>query len=181
MKAAGPLVVAALALCAYAATLSPNLAAAHDAVVYMNLIDGSEPAFHPHHLLFAPLAQLWIAALRHLGVGAESSRLVALLDACAGAAGLAVVYALLRRRAEFGPAFAGVVTLCAGASFGFWFYSVSVEVYMLPLALVLAALYVLGGRGSLERRFAAAGALHGAAVLFHQLHVLFFPAVLWAA
>jgi hypothetical protein len=178
---AGAALVAGLALAVYAATLSPNLSAAHDAVAYMNLIDGGEPAFHPHHLLFAPLAQLWIAALRHLGVSAASSQLVALLDACAGAAGLALVYALLRRRAELGAALSAAATLCVGASFGFWFYSVSVEVYLLPLALVLGALYVLLGRGATGRRFATAGALHAAAVLFHQLHVLFWPSVVWAA
>jgi hypothetical protein len=180
-RAWGALAVAGIALAIYAATLSPNLAAAHDAVVYMNLIDGAEPAFHPHHLLFAPLAQLWIAALRQLGSSADSSGLVALLDACAGAAGLGLVYALLRSRASLDAPLAAAATLCAGASFGFWFYSVSVEVYLIPLALVLAALYALEGNARVERRFALAGALQGLAVLFHELHLLFLPTVIWAA
>ncbi len=139
---------AALAL--YAATLAQNFALAHDSVSYLIEIERGavDGLFHPHHLLYNALAALWLGGLRALGLGADGGLLVALLNAIFGAAGIAVVYAFLRRRAALPLGLALAATALVACSFGYWFYSVSVEVYLIPLFFLLAALYVPMGGGS---------------------------------
>ena len=175
-------------LVVYGLSLSPNLAEAHDSVRYLNAIDAGESLFHAHHLLFAPLAYAWLGLCRALGVAVDSVFVVGALDAIAGAVGLAAFYALLRARAGLPARFAAVATALPAFSFGYWFYSTSVEVYLVPLAFLLICLYVLSG-GCLEEgpadaratsRYRSVGVAHALAVLFHQIHVLFGVAVLAA-
>ena len=92
-----------------------------------------------------------------------------------------LVWLILRLRAGLPRPLAAVGTAGAALSFGVWFYSVSVEVYLLPLALLLATFLVLSGPTLSVRRMAVVGALNGLAVLGHQVNVLFALVVLVAA
>jgi hypothetical protein len=74
-------------------------------------------------------------------------------------------------------------TTGAALSFGVWFYSASIEVYILPLLLLLAAAFVLLAPTLTARHLLAVGALHGLAILGHQVHALFgvvVVATVWA-
>jgi len=48
----------------YVLTLSNVLSVATDSISYINQIDRGRQLFHPHHLLYAPLAYMWIALCR---------------------------------------------------------------------------------------------------------------------
>jgi hypothetical protein len=61
----------------------------------------------------------------------------------------------------------------AAVSFGPWYYSVTVETYMIPLCLLFWASYLLTRATITVRVLIAAGFLHGLAMLFHQASVLF--------
>jgi hypothetical protein len=166
--AAGLAAVGAL----YGATLSENLGAAHDGIAYLNQIESGKDLLHPHHVLYAPLARLWLVAARSLGIEADGARVVALLSAAGGLAALALFQAALRRLGR-PPAEALLATALPALSFGFWFYSVSVEVYLLPLPFLLGAFVLLLAPSATPARLCAAGALHGVATLLHQAHALF--------
>ncbi len=167
-----PWAAGAAAFSLYAATLTPNLALAHDAAGYLVQIESGEPLalVHPHHLLYNAASALWLALVGWTGL--SSVYAVALLNAVAGGASVGLVVALLRDRGGVAASLALGAGAGAGVSFGLWFYSVSVEVYVIPLALLLATLYVALGVPS-ARRALAVGVLHGLAMLFHQVHVLF--------
>jgi len=118
----------------------------------------------------------------------DSALLVAALNALFGALSMCVVYALLRARMGLGRLPALVGTALPAFSYGVWFYSICIEVYIIPLFFLLLTLYVLSGvcagqagGNTAVCGFALAGATHGLAVLFHQAHVLFAPVVLAAA
>ena len=179
--AAEPLAVFLAAFALYAATPSANLGAAHDGVVYLAAIEAGRDPFHPHHLLYQPAAMLWLDAWRRLGVDADGARVVGLLGSLFGALAVAAFFAVLRRRLglELGRALAGAAL--AATSFGLWFYSVTVEVYTVPLVFLVGAFYALAAPRPGPRAFAAAGLLHGLAVLFHQSHLLFAGVSLAAA
>lgn len=179
----GVVVLAALTL--FGATLSANLVIAHDSVGYLRAIVGGplEEVLHPHHLLYNPAAALWLGALRALGVDAGAPALVSLLNAVFGALSAGLVFALLRRRGAVPRPLAFAGTALVVSSFGFWFYSICVEVYIVPLCFLLAALFVVTAERLTPARLAAVGALHGLAMVFHQVHVLFgvvVLAALWA-
>lgn len=178
-----PSVVGTAALLLYAATATPNLALAHDAAGYLVTIERGPllDLFHPHHLLYAPTAAAWLALLNGLGWTGSAAVAVGLLNSVAGAACVALGVAVLRR-VGVAAATAVAAAAAAGLSFGLWFYSACLEIYAIPLAFLLAALFVAMGPPA-RHQAAAVGVLHGAAMAFHQVHVLFgvvVLAVLWA-
>lgn len=177
---ASVVVLAALAL--FGSTLSANLAITHDSIGYLRAIEGGpvEELLHPHHLLYNPVAALWLGLVRALGVEGQGLAIVSLLNAVFGALSAGLVFLLLRRRGGVPRPLAFVGTALVVSSFGFWFYSVCIEVYIIPLFFLLAALFVLTADRLTPARLAVVGALHGIAMVFHQVHVLFGIVVLAA-
>lgn len=174
-----PFVAGAAALGFYLLSRTPNLALAHDAAGYLAVIvegTGADLA-HPHHLLYHPVAKLWLVLLRSVGLGGDPALAVASLNSVAGAVCVGLVVALLRHRGGASRALAAAGAASAAVSFGLWFYSACVEVYIIPLAFLLGALYVALGPLT-WRRAVAVGILHGLAMVFHQVHVLFGVVVL---
>ena len=157
----------------YAATLAENLTTAHDSAAYLLRIASGHPVFHPHHLLYEPLAVLWLAAWQSLGLVGDPAAAVAALNVLFGGLILQMFFLLLLRRGglPYGAALLG--TALPGFSFGLWFYAGAVEVYVIPLFLLTWAFYLLTAPTMAGRTWAAAGAIHGLAVLFHQVHLLF--------
>ncbi len=175
-------------LALYISTISNIPSAALDSISYITNIDtglklsySHNPLFHPHHLLYNGLARIWIALCRSLGLTSGVAFLIPLLNTIFGALTLCVFYRLLRKRLGAGRSFALAGTALPAFSFGFWFYSICVEVYIIPLFFLVLSLYWLSADRISERGFALVGLSHGLAVLFHQVHVLFIPVVLLAA
>lgn len=178
-------VVALVALAVYASTRSAVPALTHDALAYLLGIErGGAHLYHPHHLAYGPVAAVWLDALVGLDLAGDSLdehlSAVALFNSVAGACAASLVYALLRNRAGLPRRPAAAGTLGAGLSFGLWFYSGNVEVYVLPMVFLLAALYVVTAPELTGRHILAVGVLHGLAVLGHQVHVLFVAVVVVA-
>jgi hypothetical protein len=64
-------------------------------------------------------------------------------------------------------------------SYGMWFYSVNIEVYAPPMFFLLAALYRLSDRNFSQHDVWKVALLHSAAILFHQVHILFTFTILF--
>ena len=103
------------------------------------------------------------------------------LNALFGGVAIGLVWALLRHRAWVAPGVAPAATAGAATSFGVWFYSVSVEVYVPPLTLLLATLLILTTPWLTLPAMAAVGVLNWLAVLAHQSNVLFAAVVVVVA
>ena len=175
-------VVGVAALCTYALTLSSVPALTHDSLTYVDAIERGGPAlFHPHHLAYNALARGWLDLTAAVGVTADPLRVIAMLDAVLGAVVAGLVWLVLRLRSGLPRSLAAIGTAGAALSFGVWFYSVSVEVYILPLALLLTTFLLVSGPTLSVRRMALVGAFNGLAVLGHQVNVLFAVVVLVAA
>lgn len=165
----------------YIATQAQNISAAHDAAEYLLEIRNGL-YFHPHHLFFNATAALWIGAMQSLFPSLEAAACIGWLNAIFGAACFALVVQILQRRIGLTPTNAILGALPSAFSFGVWFYSTTVEVYIIPLFFLLLALYLLTAKELPMRRILLAAGVHGVAVLFHQVHVLFtIPAIylLW--
>ena len=177
----GAWIAGGLSLALYLSTHTSNLSVAHDGIRYMMLIEGGRVHLHPHHLLATPVAQAWLCAWRTLaggaGVDVDSHRVVSVMNALAAAAIVALFYALLRSDRRVGAALAAGVTALVASSYGVWLYATTAETYAAPLALVMSVLVILARDRPSPRRFAVAGAVHGVAVLLHQMHVLLLPAI----
>lgn len=163
----------------YALTHSRNLSAAHDSISYINRTD-SGIWFHEHHLLYGWVAANWVALWRALGYTGDSVFLVELLAALFGALTLTVFYLFLRTRLGMKPLAAVIGTTLPAFSFGFWFYSTTIDVYVIPLFFLTLALYLVTAKTMRAKSMLLVGFLHGVAILFHQVHVLFGAVVVAA-
>ena len=171
-------VVAAIAGVVYALSLSATPALTHDGPGYLGAIQaGGNALYHPHHLAYNVVARGWLDLWQALGVDADAFRIVEALNAVFGATAAALVWVILRWRAQLTRPVAAAGTVGAGLSYGFWFYSVSVEVYLLPLMLLLAAFLVLTTPTPSVRMLAVVGLINGLAVVAHQVNVLFAAVV----
>ena len=165
----------------YLGTLARNMGAAHDSIFYMSLVDRHATFFHPHHLLAHWAAHGWCDLWQRVLPDVETMLLVESLNAIAGGAAIGIFYLILRMRLRLDPVSALLGSLLPALSFGVWFYSTAIEVYIIPIAFLLMALYVLTAEMLTLRSFVAAGVTCGLAVLFHQAYALFLPAVILAA
>jgi len=124
---------------------------------------------------------MWVAVCRLVGFHTDSGILVSSLNAFFGALALCVFYSLVRRRLGSDPLTALLVTSLPAFSWGFWYYSACVEVYIIPLFLQLMCLYLLTEEHVDGLTFALVGFLNALAVLVAEMSVLFSLVVLVAA
>jgi hypothetical protein len=164
----------------YVLTLSNVLSVATDSISYINDID-AHTGFHPHHLLYTSFAWMWVALWRQFGVYCDSAVLVSALNALFGALTLSVFYAFLRVRLACNR-LTGLLGTCLPAfSFAFWYYSGTIEVYIIPLFLLWVAFYILTADHVPARTFLLVGFINGIAVVIAQMCVLFATVVFAAA
>ncbi|MEQ8966821.1 MAG: hypothetical protein RID91_13415 [Azospirillaceae bacterium] len=157
---------------------SQALSVLHDSAGLLISLDRPDFLFHPNHLLFQPILSL--ATEPFATPGESLSRLPAFrfYAALAGAGTLALGYLWLTTRLAVPARIAGLAVAGAALSFGIWFYSISVEIYIFPLFLMTAAVVVVSDPAAGRRRVALAAGLHALAVLFHQFAILLAPAIL---
>jgi len=165
----------------YTLTISRVPSAVTDSISYIVQIESGKMLFHPHHLLFNRFARSWVLMWRLAGVRTDTAILVAQLNVLFGVLGLSVFYSLLRRRLGCDPFTALLGTCLPAFSWAFWYYSVSVEVYIIPLFLLLLSFSLLTGEHTDARTFALVGFLNGVAVVFAEMSVLFATVVFLSA
>lgn len=160
-------------------TLASNFSGPHDAIAYLNGMVEGEHLFHQHHLLYHFITHYWLYAAKSLFPGIADHYLAECFTALWGSGSMVVLYNFFRKR--FGlPVAQSLAGACIAAfSYGAWFYSTNVEVYAPPTFFLLQALYVLTRNNLSRRDITAAAFLHAAAVLFHQVHILFTITMLY--
>jgi hypothetical protein len=150
-----------------------DLSIAHDSPVYLSAAEAGNAVLHPNHLLYGPLAVAFVKCFDMIGFSAH--RALTTLDGLAGGLSMALVGLILVRRGKLSHTDAAISTMPIGLSFGVWFYSAAIEVYLPALVPLLGGLYLLAGPMERSRDWAVAGALHAIATLLHQSHILFAP------
>lgn len=182
--------VGLVALGVFLLTLSNNHTEAEDALRYVVDVTRGDELFHPHHLLFAAVGRVAYQGWLALGLEGDALRPLQVLSAASGAVAAALLHAICIR-AGTPRMVAASATLAAAGSFGFWFYSVEAETYILPLPWILTAYGLLLTRpstaanpavdpapASATRVSLAALSLSVAALLHQQSVLYFFPAAL---
>ncbi|MFH1675688.1 MAG: hypothetical protein ABIC40_01600, partial [bacterium] len=116
----------------YALTMANNYSQAPDGIYYINNIDAKWEIFHPHHLLYTPLAIVIVKIFHLFGYTGDSIIPVSLMSSFFGSLTLCVFYCIMRKRLNLGIPASLIATALPAFSFGFWFYSIAIEVYMVP-------------------------------------------------
>lgn len=159
----------------YLLTIAGSHADAEDSLWYLRNIRSGNASdlFHPHHLVYEWCG--WAVYHAALGLGYSGGPMlpVQVFNALTGALGIAVLWALLRRVVGRVAAASGCGLL--GFFYGYWWYSVEAEVYILSTLLLICSLTV-AYHAAMDPRwklFALLGGAQGFAILAHQTNVLF--------
>ena len=167
----------------YAGWMTSNMSEAEDSLSFFMRIETGTAQFHPHHLIFEPVYQVVLDAMRRLSGEIHDMRALQLLTAGFAVLGLSAVLAILSPRS--GPLPAILATAFLAVSFGYWHYGTAIDAYVPALAFALLALLCFDRRpGNSSAGWAVLlGVLAALAVLMHQMYVflaaLMFPFVIW--
>ncbi|MEM6344525.1 MAG: hypothetical protein AAF927_11620 [Bacteroidota bacterium] len=156
----------------YLLTLSPNLSVAHDSISYLSALSDTAIAGNGHHLLQHIFTSAWIRV--GLWLGFTDFLLIAnSLNALAGAMMLGLVFRIANERFTLSLSHSLAASAVIGFSYGIWAYSIVLEVYMLPICLMMASIWRLSSQK--PKAWIEALVLHIVATLFHQMHLLWVP------
>src|SRR5215208_2459398 len=172
-QAGVPMVLFLLSLAIYLTTLTQ--VHTFDALSYVTSVERKPwtEVFHPHHLAYGPLGVLALHAGRALGYTGGAALPMQVVNALAGALGVALFYALVRRVTQRGDlALAGALLL--GGGYAYWYYAVEIEVYTVATLFLIICLEILTRPSwwRSPRSLLLLGLAQAGAVLFHQTNVL---------
>src|SRR5215212_11423499 len=180
-QAGVPMVLFLLSLAIYLTTLTQ--VHTFDALSYVTSVERKPwtDVFHPHHLAYGPLGVLALHAGRALGYTGGAALPMQMVNALAGALGVALFYTIARRltrRADVAMA----VALLLGGGYAYWYYAVEIEVYTVATLFLIVCLDILTRPGwwRSQRSLLLLGLAQAGAVLFHQTNMLLCgPIAVW--
>jgi len=143
-----------------------------DSLTYATAIKTGDLLFHPHHLLFSPLARLVFLTLTGVGLPVDGI-LAGQIHNAAWAAVAVVGLFFLTRRWTGSSLLAGAAALALLSCQGFLLFASQVEVYIPTLGCAALLLLSLEWHGTRPRRLALIIALFSLLILYHQSNVLF--------
>jgi hypothetical protein len=157
----------------YLSTLSNNFSLTHDSIEFLLQLRAGNAEFHANHLLYMPFLQVIVKAASLAGFSSSVHLIVEAAGAMAGTLTLLAGYLILRQRFGVMRWNALAAMAATGLTYGTWYYSVAIEIYIYPLLFLAWAFFVLTSPALTWRGVVAAAALQSAAILFHQTAVLF--------
>ncbi len=160
-------------------TLAENFSGPHDSITYLNGIVDGYPLVNQHHLLYHYAAYCWMHFWHLVFPSVKNYYLIESFSAFWGSCSLVVVYSFFYNRFRFSRVASLASCLPVAFSYGFWFYSVNIEVYAPPLFFILCALYFLSRPVLGKADWYKVIALHILAILFHQINILFAVVILY--
>lgn len=156
-------------------SISNVIAISHDSVFYVLGAKNTFWHFHPHHLLYHILNVLVLSIFQ---IPKDATSVQFVMSAVNSVFGALTILWIVRIFVEqFGlkklnALFAsGIIAF----TYGFWYYSACVEVYIIPLFFVVLTYYYYFKD---KNNTIAIGVLTGLATLFHQSYVFLFPIVI---
>jgi len=162
-----------LILAIYLATLTQ--VHTFDALSYVTSVERKPwtEVFHPHHLAYGPLGVLAQYAGRALGYTGGAALPMQVVNALAGALGVALFYAIVRRvtrRADL----ALTCGLLLGSGYAYWYYAVEIEVYTVATLFLIVCLDIVTHPAwwRSRRSLLGLGLAQAGAILFHQTNLL---------
>jgi len=171
--ACAPVLLFLLTFAAYLTTLTQ--VHTFDALSYVTSVERKPwtEVFHPHHLAYGPLGVLALHAGRALGYAGGAALPMQVVNALAGALGVALFYVIVRRVIRRDD-LALTSTLLLGGGYAYWYYAVEIEVYTVATLFLIICLDIVTRPGwwRSRRSLFLLGLAQAGAVLFHQTNVL---------
>jgi hypothetical protein len=176
-----PVLLFLLTFVAYVTTLT--LVHTFDALSYVTSVERKPwtEVFHPHHLAYGPLGVLAFQGGRVLGYTGGAALPMQVINALAGALGVALFYSIVRRVTRRDD-LALTSALLLGGGYAYWYYAIEIEVYTVATLLLIICLDIVSRPGwwRSRRSLLVLGLAQAGAVLFHQTNLLLCgPIAVW--
>ncbi|GEM_PF-2376641 len=162
------LLVYSVLVAIYLLTLSNNQAIAHDGIIYAARAKEGVWVFHPHHLLYHAFTLLVVKGIQIFYPSCEVYLILSGINSVFGSALVTLFCIILIEQYNFKKIQAISASLLIAFSYGIWYYSTCVEVYIIPLFFAGLSLYYFLKNPDDYFKIALFAAL---ATLFHQTYV----------
>ncbi len=157
-----------IVLAIYLLTLSQNQAIAHDGIIYSTKAKEGVWVFHPHHLLYHVFTLSIVKFLHLLGLQWEVFLIMSAINSIFGAGLITLIVKILVEQYSFEKVYAAAAAGVIAFSYGVWYYSTCVEVYIIPLFFALLSFYFYLKNPVDLAKIAISASI---ATLFHQTYV----------
>jgi hypothetical protein len=164
----------------YLFSLQNNFSSSHDAITYLRLVTEGKELFHPHHLIYNLVLNIWINTWHFILPNLEIHFLAESFQALCGSAIVLVCYIFFTRRFYLDYKKSAVYSSIIAFSYGVWAYSTNVEVYSPSILFCMLLLLRITRKELKPLDCWYIALLHIAAILFHQVNVLLTPVVVFA-
>ncbi len=176
----GVLVFLLIMAVSFSLTLSKNHSDAEDAVAYAHHVTTGESLyqFHPNHLLYNAINRDFYLRWKSAGYDGDALLPMQVLNVITSLITLMIV-ALIGWRMGLTQQWVFLVLLTLVSCYGYWWYSVEVEAYLLPLPFALTAWFLTSQfiqSGKNYRLLIVAGCV-AISILIHQQWIALFAAI----
>lgn len=158
----------ATVLAIYLLTLSHNQAIAHDGIIYAQKAKEGVWVFHPHHLLYHVFSLLCIKLIHTLGFSLQEHILMSAINSIFGAALITLILKIFIDIYKLRKFYSLVAVGLIAFSYGVWYYSTCVEVYIIPLFFAVLSYYFYLKNPEEILKVSISASL---ATLFHQTYI----------
>lgn len=161
----------------YLFSLQNNFSASHDAITYLNHITKGEHLFHPHHLLYNAVANVWLNLWHFIFPSVPLHYIIESFSAVCGSGIVLVSYIFFNKRFYLNYSTSAICSIIIAFSYGVWCYSTNIEVYAPSILFSLLVLLRLSRKELSRLDLIIISGLHITAILFHQVNVLLTPVI----
>jgi hypothetical protein len=161
----------------YLFSLQNNFSASHDAITYLNHITKGEHLFHPHHLLYNAVVNVWLNVGHFIFPSIPPHYIIESFSAVCGSGIVLVSYIFFTRRFFLNYNTSAICSVIIAFSYGVWCYSTNIEVYAPSILFSLLVLLRLSRKEIANFDLWVISGLHILATLFHQVNVLLTPII----
>lgn len=152
-------------------SISENISISHDSIFYVLGAQNNDWLFHPHHLLYHVFTQIIVNFAQWTGLSNDIPFMMSAASSFFGALMMAYIIKIFIELFDLTKALAIAASGVIAFSYGVWYYSACVEVYIIPLFFVVISYYTFFKD---EGKHYYVGFYAGMATLFHQMYVFLF-------
>ena len=146
-----------------------------DSILYARMVESGVDLFDTRHILQHHLQRIFYLACLKMGYVGDAIIPIQFLNSVFAALAVSLFYPLCKSITK-NHRISAFSSLFLGFSSGFWRYSTSGEILILPVTLLIICLYLVFKAG--KKNIMIAGAVFGLEVCMYQSHILYGPAII---
>ncbi len=156
----------------YFITRSQVISGSHDAITLLSNIQNGDNLFHVHHVFFNSSAWLLHQTIKLFYTEMSAKTVIQLLNAIGGGILVTTIAIWIETHTPLKKWKVLPAIALPAFSFGIWFHSHTIEVYIIPIAILMVIITLIGRKPLSIRDWILIAILHWVAIGFHITNAL---------